>query len=147
MKRAPIRALNPEATMRDYAFAQVLDLIRRAAFRANRAQVLRNAQSVHDLRVSIRRLIECLRTFRQFFPREEARKIKRRLKKTIDLGSEVRNRDVALGLLRRSHLSPDAPLLKTIAGERRRAAQALRDELRLWSNKNIQKKWRRKLGL
>ncbi len=147
MKRASARVVKPEAQIQDYAYAQASDLIRRVAFRANRAEAQKSDQAVHDLRISIRRLTQCLRVFKQFFPEEKVRRVKRRLKKAMNLASEVRNRDIALGFLRRSKLPSKAPLLEAIADDRHAAAQALAKGLRPWSKKNIQKKWRNKLGL
>ena len=141
------RALKPDLPMRSYALGQTSDLLRRTAFQANRACVLKHADAVHDLRVSIRRLTQCLRTFGQFLPQARARKIRQKLKATLDLASLVRNRDVALDLLRRAALPPGSPLLEVLAEERTQATQALLEELKLWAKKDIQKKWRSRLGL
>ncbi|MFB3778979.1 MAG: CHAD domain-containing protein [Bryobacteraceae bacterium] len=146
METAARRGLKASILMRDYAVGQAADLLRRTAFQANRAGMLPSADAVHDLRVSIRRLTQCLRAFRQFFPEAGARKVRQRLKAMLDLASEVRNRDVALDLLRRAAVPSGAPLLEVLAEERARAEQALLKELRLWKRKNIQKKWRVRLG-
>jgi CHAD domain-containing protein len=147
MKKAPMRTLKPDIQIQEYALAQVSDLIRRTAFRANRAGLLKTASSVHDLRVSIRRFVASLRAFGQFMPQDRVRRVRRRLKSTMHLASDVRNYDVATGLLRRTGLPVDAPLMKIIAEERNRVAQALSEELKLWSKKDFQQKWRSRLGL
>ncbi len=141
------RSRKPDQLMRDYATGQVADLLRRMAFQANRACVLKHADSVHDLRVSIRRLAQCLRAFGQFLPQGRVRKIRQRLKQMLDLASQVRNRDIALGLLRRVELPPESSFLKTLAAERTEAEQALVAELTLWEKKGVQTKWRSRLGL
>ncbi len=133
--------------MRDYACGQTSDLLRRTAFQANRACTLKHADAVHDLRVSVRRLGQCLRAFGQFLPQAKARKIRQQLKVTLDFASQVRNRDVALELLRRAALPPGSSLLEVLDEERTRAAQALVAELKLWAKKDIQRKWRSRLGL
>jgi CHAD domain-containing protein len=133
--------------MRDYATGQVADLLRRTAFQANRACVLKHADSVHDLRVSIRRLTQCLRAFGQFLPQGRVKKIRQNLKVTLDLASQVRNRDVALGLLRPVALPPESSLLETLTAERTETEKALVAELKLWEKRGVQRKWRSRLGL
>ena len=141
------RSRKPDKLMRDYAASQTSDLLRRTAFQANRASVLRHADSVHDLRVSIRRLTQCLRAFGQFLPPGRVRKIRQRLRVTLDLASQVRNCDIAVGLLRRVELPPGSSFLETLAAERTEAEQALVAELNLWEKKGVQKRWRSRLGL
>jgi len=147
MKRTSTRSRKPDVPMREYALGQTSDLLRRTAFQANRASVLTRADAVHDLRVSIRRLTQCLRAFDQFLPQDRVRKVRQKLKAMLSLASHVRNRDVALGLLRRAALPSDSPLLEVLAEERTQATQALVEESRLWAKKNIQKKWRSRLGI
>ena len=63
--------------MRDYALAQTAILLRRLAFQANRAARTGDADAVHDLRVAIRRLSRCLRTFAQFYPDNSWKRMRR----------------------------------------------------------------------
>jgi CHAD domain-containing protein len=65
--------------------------------------------SIHDLRVSIRRLTQCFRIFRA-----PAKKLRRRLHKVMERCGAVRNCDVALELLAECGLpaSPSVPELK-----------------------------------
>ena len=141
------RSRKPDQLMRDYATGQASDLLRRMAFQANRVCALKHADSVHDLRVSIRRLTQCLRAFGQFLPQGRSRKVRQQLKAALDLASQVRNRDIALGLLRRVALPPESSLLETLTAERTQAGRALVAELKLWEKKGVQKKWRSRLGL
>jgi len=141
------RSRKPDQLMRDYATGQVADLLRRTAFQANRACVLKHADSVHDLRVSIRRLTQCLRAFGQFLPQGRVKKIRQNLKVTLDLASQVRNRDVALELLPRVALPPESSLLETLRAERTETENALVAELKLWEKRGVQRKWRSRLGL
>ena len=94
-KREPQR-LSGEIPIRDYAAEQTSMLLRRLAFQASRTARMADVEAVHDLRVSIRRLAQCLRLFSQFFPRERTKKIQQKLETVMDLASEVRNRDIAL---------------------------------------------------
>lgn len=135
------------ASIREYARDQSADLLRRMAFQANRARSSGKPDAIHDLRVSIRRLTECLRVFGQFLPPGRAKKARQKLKEVMDLSSRVRNHDVALELLRRVALPPRSSLLVTLAAERTRAQRALAAELKRWARRGFQKKWRSRLGV
>ena len=141
------RRLHPDQPMRDYAARQVADLLRRTIFQANRASTIRDADRIHDLRVSIRRLTASLRAFQQFFPRAGTKKIRQKLKLAMDLASQVRNRDIALGLLGRISLPPESTLTAALEAERSEAEQALAAELNRWSKRGLHRKWRSRLGV
>ncbi len=67
--------------MSTYAAEQASILLGRFVFRASRVAKLADADSVHNLRVAIRRLSQCLRAFGPFFPAGECRKVRRRLRR------------------------------------------------------------------
>jgi CHAD domain-containing protein len=102
---------------------------------------------VHDLRVAIRRLAQCLRVFGQFFPRRETRRIRRALKEMVDLASEVRNRDIAAELIARAKIGPESELPRRLAQERGAAHKVLVMELKQWARSNSSRKWRSLLEL
>ena len=133
--------------MPEFAASQAADLLRRTGFQANRVCSQGNAISIHDLRVSIRRLTECLRVFGPLLPRDGAKKVRRRLRTAMDLASQVRNHDIAAELLRRAAAPPDSPILQALAAERTEAGHALAAELKRWRNRGVQKKWRARLGV
>jgi len=56
-------------------------------------------EAIHDLRVSIRRVVQAFKTFREVLDPAPVKKLRRRLHKTMDLCAAVRNCDVALTLL------------------------------------------------
>jgi CHAD domain-containing protein len=133
--------------MRKHATDQASVLLRRMAFQAGRISQLKDADAVHDLRVSIRRLTECLRVFDQFFPRGKEKRVRRKLDALMDLASEVRNRDIALVLLRRAAIPAGSPLLSTLEQERDGAVRVLREALKRWSRHRSHRRWRTRLGL
>ncbi len=133
--------------MRQFALAQVSSLLRRMAFQANRTGKLVNEESVHDLRVSIRRLDQCLTIFNQFLPRSRVKKLQRKMKAVMDLASEVRNRDVALSFLRQAKLPSGSPLVAVLQHERRQAGRRLARSLQRWSRRDFHKMWRARLGV
>jgi len=134
-------------TMRDYALERGSLLLRRLAFQMHRAARLRDPESIHDLRVSIRRFQQCLVVFAQFFPHGQAKKIRRRLHQIMQVAGEIRNRDIALELLERSGM----PLDITLQGRLREEARALHGELvRLlgrWGRRDLSRRWGSRLGL
>jgi CHAD domain-containing protein len=132
----------PQVTMRRHATQQTATLLRRLAYNAGRASKAGGADSVHDLRVSIRRLAQCLLVFGQYFPRGKTKKIHARLKQILDLASEVRNRDVATVLL-----APESDLAPLLARERREASRLLTAALKRWTRRNSYRKWRSRLDL
>lgn len=90
------------------------------------------ADSVHDLRTSIRRLSECLRTFEPFFPKGEADRVRRKLHKLMRLSAEVRNRDIAGELLRSAGMPADAEEMQKLDGEKEAAQERLISKLAKW---------------
>jgi CHAD domain-containing protein len=132
--------------IREYARGQASDLLRRVAFQANRTARVRDEEAVHDLRVSIRRLTQCLRVFKPFFPQAQAKSLRRKLGDVMDLASEVRNRDIALELLRAARVPAESEVARKLSQERKEAERTLVAALRRWSRRDSEKKWRARLG-
>lgn len=133
--------------MADFAARRTGEMLRRVEFEMNRSARLGTPESIHDLRVSIRRLTHCLRLFRQFFPRAARRRIRRGLKGIMEQAAEVRNRDVALDLLEKAGLAADSPLLDQLREERAAGSRALDAALKRWARLNASRKWRAALGV
>ncbi len=134
-------------TMRDYALERGALLLRRLAFQMHRAARLRDPESIHDLRVAIRRFQQCLVVFAQFFPRGRSKKIRARLHEIMQIAGEIRNRDIALELLGKSGLPADSAL----EGKWRDEARELHGELvRLlgrWGRRDLSRRWGARLGV
>jgi len=86
-------------------------------------------ETIHDLRVAIRRLEECLRVFKGALSGVGRKNIKRSLKEPMERCGEVRNRDIALKLIRELN-ALDAALEKALKAERDRQERKLRKSLR-----------------
>ena len=134
-------------SMDKYALEQASRRLDRFAFELRRAAKSGDADSIHDLRVSIRRFSQCLRVFGQFFPAREARKIRRRMGRLLDLAAEVRNRDIAVELLEQAGVRPDSRLPVRLSGERKQAEQELVRTLKRWGRRELSVKWRGRLRL
>jgi len=85
---------------------------------------------IHDLRVSIRRLSQCLSEFRDFLP--HAKRTRKRLGKLMDLAAEMRNRDIAIELVG----SANPALAATLATERDHAKRKLLRALDHWRRRD-----------
>jgi CHAD domain-containing protein len=133
--------------MRDYARQQTAVLLRRFAFQVSRTGRFGNPDSIHDLRVSIRRLSRCLRVFAQFYPDPSWRGIRKQLGRLMDAAGAVRDRDIALELLAESGIPPAAPVVERLRAERRQCASDLAIVIRRWKSRNFSQKWRSRLEL
>ena len=133
--------------MREHVRLQTAILLRRLAYEVGKAAKSLNADCTHDLRVSIRRLNVCLRLFAQFYPGRSAKRIRSQLKRLMELAGGVRNLDIALELLGKAGVSAKAAAATHLREERRRAANHLAREVRLWKIHGFSRKWRARLEL
>ena len=131
--------------MKKYARRQTLARLKilNAALR-EAADHPKDAEAIHDLRVAIRRFVQCLKVFQQFFDSRAAHKMRRRLSKLMDRCADVRNCDIALDLLRESG-TEDANLEESIKASRDTAEQVLAGNLRRWRRRSIHKTWPERL--
>ena len=91
----------------------------------------RDPEAIHDLRVAIRRFVQCLRHFQQFFDAPEVKRIRKPLRKLMKRCGEVRNRDIAMGLLCQAGLT-EAPVMRALERQRMDAEKELVRTLRAW---------------
>jgi CHAD domain-containing protein len=133
--------------MREYARLQTANLLRRFAFQLNRIAPSGDAEAIHDLRVSIRRLNRCLRVFSQFYPDQSARKIRRQLAAVMALAGDVRDRDVAMELLAEAGVSRRSAVVARLQAERRTALRELLLEVVRLARKSFSQHWRARLEL
>lgn len=130
--------------MHDYAIEQMNGLLTRLAFQAHRAAKHPGSDEIHDLRVSIRRFSQALLVFADFFPKWEAKKVKRMLKRLMQLTSEIRNRDIALEFLAKHQQVNHRQRLER---ERSDYERQFAEMLRRWSTRDFSAKWRNGLSL
>jgi CHAD domain-containing protein len=91
--------------MRDFAEAQTLELLRNVVAHIYTTADDAHPEAVHKLRVSIRRLQQSLRLFRPYFPKQGAKRVRKQMRSIMKAAGELRNRDIALDLLRNGHPS------------------------------------------
>ena len=138
---------NPPVPMRVFARRQTRTLLRRVANQLNRASQPAGPEAVHDLRVAIRRFSRCLRLFSQFLPRGKAKRVRRQLRDVMDLAAAVRDRDIALELLKQARVPARASLAVTLRRERREAGLKLRAAARRLGQRDFSRKCRAWLRL
>ncbi len=136
--------MKASAGIKDYAVEQMNRLLTTLAFQVHRAAKKPGAAEIHDLRVSIRRFTQGLLLFTEFFPKWEVKKIKRMLKRMMQLTSEIRNRDIALEYLVRSKESAHR---QRLTKERMQCQRQFAEMVRRWSARDFSAKWRNSLSL
>jgi CHAD domain-containing protein len=125
-----------------FAGVQATRLLGKLAFQVRHAAKNPNEEAIHDLRVSIRRLSQCLREFHQFFPRRETKKILKQLAKVMDLAAEMRNRDIAIELIGKDGRPSESGFISNLRQEREQAKQKLTKTLVQWRRRDFSRKWR-----
>lgn len=135
------------AVLRTYALQQTRTLLRRLAFQMNRAARVGDADAVHDLRVAIRRFSQCLRVFDACYPDGQARRIQHKLKRIMQAASAVRDRDIAMELMRAAGLQAGSRAMAAVEKERKQAERDLAQIIRRSGKSNSSHKWRARLGL
>ena len=133
--------------MEQFVRQQTLLLLRHFALQVSRAARTGNAEAIHDLRVSIRRLSRCLRLFQQFYPERGRRKLRLWLKELMDACGRVRDRDVALGVLAEAGFPPNSIVVRRLHHHRAEALVHLMSMLRRWKRRGASQKWRAQLGI
>jgi CHAD domain-containing protein len=128
--------------MRDYAVTRTLALME------DLISALRNAASdpgqeeVHKLRVTIRRFQQALRLFEQYLKRKGVGKIKSKLRAVMQIAGELRNRDIAIGLVADAGGNTIA-----LADERAEYDRQFTAMLMPLTDPALLSKWRGQLGL
>jgi CHAD domain-containing protein len=137
--------VDPAAPMRRYAAASVNTLIRRLAFQINRAGKRGDADSIHDLRVAIRRLSQALAVFAPLLPRHAAGKVRHKIDELRRLAGGVRDLDIAIEYSRKTPGS--AAFSARLNKLRKQALRELTAALLQASRREPWRKWRRRLEI
>lgn len=132
-------------TMREYAKLETSALLPRLAAQVDHAAVSGDADSIHDLRVVIRRLSRCLRLFAQFYPGHSWRKLREELGHIMDAAGAVRDLDIAIALLAEAGIPRRASSVVRLSAVRRKRSSVFLAAVRRWSGHRLARGWRRKL--
>jgi len=133
--------------MLQFANEQIASRLATLMFQVRRVAAVQDTESIHDLRVAIRRFSQSITAFSSLLPKQEVKRIRKRLKRMMDAAGEVRERDIALAYLENAGVSADDPLRGRIASERALAERILVDKTRRWNRTSRSRKWRAGLQL
>lgn len=130
--------------MREFVFEQSRQLLGKLGQQVELAAAAQDADTIHDLRVSIRRFSQALLLFPDFFPAAECRKIRKHLKQMMRLTSQVRNRDIAQEFLEGGSRTE---LMATLQRDRSKHASAVVGEIEEWKQHEYLAGWKSVLAL
>lgn len=128
-------------TLLAYVSGQVEGLIERVEEAARRAGTDGSPASIHGLRVSLRKLAEGLRVFKDLFPRGAAKSVRKELRAGMKLAGEARNLDIARDLRKRAKAGAEAGW----AARREQAYGDLARVLKQWNEGRATEHWRERL--
>lgn len=128
-----------------FAAAQSERLLRSLNVQAARAATSSGIDAVHDLRVAIRHFRRILAVLKSCFPGPETRHLRKELKAITVRAGGVRDRDIAIALIRKLVGAEYPEMLAEFRGRRTEAAQVLRASLRDWNTNGSWNAWRRAL--
>ncbi|MCX6598131.1 MAG: CHAD domain-containing protein [Acidobacteria bacterium] len=139
---APMRKPYTQIPVTRFAHRQMEDRLQRVVDQV--AETLRSPdeEAVHQVRVATRRFRAALDVFRAYFPRNERARIKQEIRELFALAGEVRNRDIASGLLAEGAPETAAYLQQ----ERMQWSMRLTEHLRGWVLRDFSAQWRAALG-
>ena len=120
-------------SIESFADDKASDLLKKLGRNIRRAAKNPGEKRIHDLRVSIRRLSQCLIAFRRFYPARKTKKRLKRLDALMDLAAEIRNRDIAAELIGASNPKLTASLKR----ERVQAKRKLEKTLDRWRRSDL----------
>jgi CHAD domain-containing protein len=128
-------------TLFEYAARNIGGLIGKVAEESSKAAEDASEDSIHDLRVSIRRLSETLRVFEDVLPDDSAADIRKALRQAMHPAGTIRNHDIAGDLARKAKVEVGASFQK----DRATAVQELCDVLGKWNRDGIFDVWKAEL--
>jgi CHAD domain-containing protein len=137
VKAQPLAAFAGEQTR-----ARLKRVISAVRFAAKHPQ---DPKTAHDLRVAIRRFLQCLRMFGGLFDPKPAEKLRARLRKLLDLCGAKRDYDVGLDVLAEAGLPPQHSVVLKFREQRDTASRALERHLGKKSTRASADRWRKQL--
>jgi CHAD domain-containing protein len=133
--------------MREYVHRQTVLLLGRFTLALQRAARAGDADSIHDVRVAMRRLSRCLRVFAAFYPEGAAKKVRRRISSLMDLAGAARDCDIAIELVGRAGAAGSRSVVAQLRELRSQRGRTLVDEIRRWKHRDFARQWRRRLEI
>ena len=132
--------------MRPWPVQRASELLDRLEEEMRRAAKHPDADAVHDVRVAIRRLRQCLEVFAPLFPSRASRKLRKRVRLLLKSAGELRNLDIAIELLKKVRLAGTGPLIGEIRKDRVKTEKELVQAIEKLRDGDIAGKWRSKMA-
>jgi CHAD domain-containing protein len=139
MASPPVKA--PVDT-RKFAREQAGRLVGRLAFQVNHTTKSCDSAAVHDLQTAIRRFSRLLKVFQPCFDGKETRKLRRRLKRLLEIAHGVGRLDIAIKVLAKAPRQEGATLRSKLQSRRKEGARDLTGALQRWIDRKSSMKWR-----
>jgi CHAD domain-containing protein len=135
MRRVP-------TSMHAYAMRQVSGLLETTIKELRNTARARDAEAIHELRVSIRRLLQALKTFAQYLPKEARERFRDELHSVIKASGGVRDCDVLIEMLADSGVALD-----TFHQQRTELKKELLATIEPLLDGDLSGRWRTDLGI
>ena len=132
-------------TLKDHVRSHTVVLLKGLAVQVRLASTRTDEESVHDLRVAIRRLRECLRMFKEIYPPAPRKKIRKELRKLMKSAELVRSADIALSLMKEAGVADTDAQVRDMRERRAAHRSALRGDLASFASQPYTKAWREAL--
>jgi CHAD domain-containing protein len=130
-----------------YAAAQARKRLKKLVIQLRHAaEHSHDADAIHDMRVSARRFMQSLKVFGQFFDRQSTRKMRRRVRRVMDLSGEARNCDIALELLELVGFNHER-CKSQLRRRRKRAERIFAKLLSRWHKRGLYDQWSRHMAV
>lgn len=142
--------LQPHAanlTLREYARDTLRARLGAMAFELRNAKQSLDADRIHDLRVSIRRLVAAIRIFGDVLPAGEGKRVRRELKAIMEPAGVVRELDIAIELASKAGIAESSPLIAILRAQRAEGERRLLEGVRAAWQRNVSMRWRERLQL
>ena len=115
--------------MKEFANALLHARLEVASAQMKRAMQTPDEEAVHDLRVSMRRLLQALKSFKRLYEPGYAKATRDKIRPILKAAGEVRNRDIAIELAHGAEIEEASPLIAALRSERELAALELKNAL------------------
>jgi CHAD domain-containing protein len=129
-------------SMRAYAMVQLSGLLENTITELHNTARKRNAEAIHKVRVSIRRLLQALKTFAQYVPEKARHQVHEELRGVLKAAGDVRDCDVLLEMLEDSGVA-----LGPFRKQRTAMKQELLAKIHPLLPPDVSKRWRDELGI
>lgn len=129
--------------MREFALRTLNDYLDQVIYCVAAAIKSHDHETVHKLRVAVRRMQQALRLFGSYLDKHQSKRVRKQLRRLLDAAAEVRNRDIAEKLL--TKMGAPEEVIDQVHHKRKHFAQELHLVAR--NESRHAEHWRNRLAL